>query len=411
MNPRSLERWAPIVAFWVSIVLLLAGGVIKGPFIGQDTDGYLRLGRKLVGFLSSGEYSFEQVRRMFIFPHYLIATFYLYGIHDYLRLGEWGVVVANSVLFSTLVAMVFSLWVTICGLTIRAWGVGSLAAGLAGGLYIVFGLPDGFLWSYGVLTDMLFLFWVGAFVYCTTMAILEARGGMWLAALLLAMTAPFVRPTGMIVPLLFLFALAVHAVPAIRRYPGTTAVLSLAIPVVFVFAVVPWLVLMEVNPDTDARRFVPGLLTGPFLQSVHFFKQGVIVAHRVELDMAGVLSYMDILKAIVYRLIYYWVPVRSGGSAYSALHNMVNVVYMIVALPLLLRGIRRLVNGSPAHRAVLLFLLMVAVGYALQHAVTLVAFDWRYQVPAMVPLWILVGCGFYDMLDRKRGCCSGSRGM
>lgn len=397
------------MAFGMSMALLLAGAVVKGPFIGRDTDDYLLLGPELVGWLSSGEPSFEQIRELFVFPHYLIATFYLYGIHDYLRLGEWGVVVVNSLLFSLLVAMLFSLWLRMCGLTIRAWGAGSLATSLAGGLYIVFGLPDGFLWSYGVLTDMLFLFWVGAFVYCMTMALFEGRGTMWLAAFLLAMTAPFVRPTGLIVPVLFLFALAVHTVPAIRRYPGTTAVLSLVIPVVFVFAMVPWLVLMEVNPDADARRFIPGFLMGPFLQSVHFFKQGVIVAHRVELDMVGTLSYMDVLKAIVYRLIYYWVPVRLGGSAYSALHNVVNVVYMIVALPLLLRGIRSLVNGSPAHRAVLLFLFMVAVGYALQHAVTLVAFDWRYQVPAMVPLWIVVGCGFYDMLDGTRGRPRGDR--
>lgn len=385
------------------MVLLLAGSVIKGPFFGRDTDDYLRLGPEVVGWLSSGQPSFEQVKELFVFPHYLIATFYLYGIHDYLRLGEWGVVVANSVLFSLLVAMLFSLWLKICGLTFQAWGTGSLAAGLAGGLYIVFGLPDGFLWSYGVLTDMLFLFWVGAFVYFTTMALFEGRGIMWLAALAMAATAPFVRPTGLIVPLLFLVALAIRTVPAIRRYFGTAAVLSLAIPAFIVFAVVPWLVLLEVNPDTDARRFIPGFLMGPFLQSVYFFKHGVIVAHRVELDMAGALSYLDILKAIVYRLIYYWVPVRLGESAYSAIHNIVNVVYMIVALPLLCRGIKSLIEKTAAHRAVLLFLVTVAYGYALQHAVTLVAFDWRYQVPAMVPLWILVGCGFYDFLERTTG--------
>ncbi|MDZ7839274.1 MAG: hypothetical protein U5R46_00410 [Gammaproteobacteria bacterium] len=411
LMPVSLERRMPLAVFLISLALLLAGAVVRGPFVGQDTDGYLIAGDKILGWLTSGSPSLEKINELFVVPHYLIATFYLYGIHDLLGMGEWGVVVVNSVLFALLVSMLFTLWFSICGLRSIAWTSGALCAGLAGGLYVIFGLPDGFLWSYGVLTDMLFLFWVGAFVYFTTMALFEGRGVMWLAAFLFAVTAPFVRPTGLIVPVLFLVALVIHIVPAIRRYPGTAAVLSLVIPAFIVFAVVPWLVLMEVNPETDARRYVPGFLMGPFLQSVYFFKHGVIVAHRVELDMAGALSYLDILKAIVYRLIYYWVPVRLGGSAYSAIHNIVNVVYMIVALPLLCRGIKCLIEGAAAHRAVLLFLVMVSYGYALQHAVTLVAFDWRYQVPAMVPLWVLVGCGFYDILERTRGCCSGSRGV
>lgn len=402
LKPESLERWAPVLAFCIGLALLLAGAAIRGPFVGRDTDDYLIAGAEIVGWLASGAPSLEHVNDLFVIPHYLIATFYLYGIHDYLGLGEWGIVVVNSVLFALLVAMIFSLWLSVCELKNRTWSNGYVFAGLAGGLYIVFGLPDGFLWSYGVLTDMLFLFWVGAFVYFTVMALSESRRAMWLAAFVMALTAPFVRPTGLIIPLLFLFALAIHAVPAVRRHPGITAVLSLVLPALLVFAVVPWLVLMEVNPETDARRFVPGFLMGPFLQSVYFFKNGVIVAHRVELNWSGALSYMDILTAIVYRLVYYWVPVRLGESAYSALHNIVNVTYMAVALPLLVCGVRRLLDASAAHRAVLLFLVMVAFGYALQHAVTLVAFDWRYQLPAMVPLWILVGCGFYDTLGRSK---------
>lgn len=403
LKPESLERWAPVLAYCIGLVLLLAGAVIRGPFIGRDTDDYLIAGAEIIGWLTSGAPSLEHVNDLFVIPHYLIATFYLYGIHDYLGLGEWGVVVVNSMLFSLLVAMVFSLWLSVCELKSCTWSNGSVFAGLAGGLYIVFGLPDGFLWSYGVLTDTLFLFWVGAFVYFTVMALFEGRRAMWLAAVVMALTAPLVRPTGLIVPLLFLFAVAIHTVPAVRRHPAITAALSLVLPALMVFAVVPWLVLMEVSPEADARRFVPDFLMGPFLQSVYFFKNGVIVAHRVELDWSGALSYMDILKAIVYRLVYYWVPVRSGGSAYSALHNIVNVAYMAVALPLLVRGIWRLFDASAAHRSVLLFLVMVAFGYALQHAVTLVAFDWRYQVPAMVPLWVLVGCGFYDILGGRSG--------
>lgn len=78
-----------------------------------------------------------------------------------------------------------------------------------GGAYLIFGLPDVFLWSLAVLTDVLFLFWVTLFVFAITMGLRKQRLSWLILSIPIALCAPFVRPTGIIIPLLLCYAFIV----------------------------------------------------------------------------------------------------------------------------------------------------------------------------------------------------------
>jgi hypothetical protein len=82
------------------------------------------------------------------------------------------------------------------------------------------------------------------------------------------------------------------------------------------------------------------------------------------------------------------------------MHNAVNLVYVVLTWPLAVVGAIRLLRADdPLRRMTGLFLLMVAYSYALLHSVTLVSYDWRYQLPAIVPYWVLAGCGYCHLMD------------
>lgn len=389
--------------FCISLMLLLAGAWVRGVYLASDSDAFLYAGQRFIEGIAAGGPAFEGIRDAKLFPHYFISSMLLSGIYRYLDAGVIGVAVFNSILFSLIVCMVFSIWETVCGDRVRGRADGAFVLGAAGGLYIIFGLPDVFLWSYFVLTDTIFLFWITGFTFCIVKGLLEQRRSMWVLGFLMCITAPFVRPTGIIVPVIYLYALYLNFGPGIRSHFRTVVVISVLAPAFFVFFVVPWLVLMAVNDAAAVDTLIPEAIRRHFFQAVHFFKEGVIISTRLEVDSSAPLSYFDIVQSICYRLGYYWVPIRLGERPYSTVHNLVNTLYIIIAWPLLAAGIWRLLNAGRDCMLALLFLVMVAYSYALLHSVTLVSFDWRYQLPAMVPFWILAGCGFYSVLGYMAG--------
>lgn len=229
---------------------------------------------------------------------------------------------------------------------------------------------------------------------------------MWILAVVMGCTAPFVRPPGILLPLLFLFAVCVYWLPFLNRRPLAALILCSAVPLLLTVTVVPWLILESVNNKGSTGSIISSILERQFHQSVFFFQAGKIVATRLEVGTQEILSYGHIVETIAYRLMYYWIPIRLGEYPYSFIHNLVNGVYMIVTLPLLLIGVVRLLKGARKDAMVLLFLVMVALSFSLLHSVTLVSFDWRYQLPAMVPYWILAGrgwCRVQVMMNARRG--------
>lgn len=386
------------VLFLASFAVLCAGALVKGPFVSVDTQPFLNTGEDILEWLITGEAAFEDLRRPAMFPQYLISSVFLAGIHTYLDLREWGVMLANCVLFASIVCAVFSAWRAIYVDLDHPWDRTAGLAGICGGMYVIFGLPDGFLWSYAILSDVLFLFWITLFTGFVVRGFVDESRPMWVLAFMAAVTAPFVRPPGIVVPLLYCLALALYAGPVRRRSFKYFAAGIVAAPAVLVLVVVPWLVLTYAGHGAALESDIPYTLRRAFHQSMIFFEKGIIISNRVEMEPAGPLSYNDILQTIGYRLAYYWIPVRFGEDPYSAMHNGVNAIYMLLALPLLILGINNLRTMGRRYRTLMLFLVVVAYSYALLHAVTLVSFDWRYQLPAMVPLWILAGCGFFGLL-------------
>lgn len=380
-----------------SLVLLLLGFIIRGVYIGADTDDFLGAGQEFIDLLSHWPASWETLNEHRLFPNYFVSSMVLSGIYYGLSLQAIGVVVFNSVLFSLTVCLIVSTWYRLVineGETDRMYGL--LVA--AGGLYVVFGLPDAFLWSYAVLTDTMFLFWVALFVAMVVRAMFTNSISAWSLALVVSVVAPFIRPPGILLPVLFIVGFVLNAVRTNDRPFAFLLGAIVVLPGLFVFGVVPWLVTQAANGGSEAYAFLPGVLEKLFRQSVIFFENGVTVSTRHEVEISGPLTIPDVWRAMVTRLGYYWVPLRFGERPYSDIHNVVNLVYMVATLPLFVLGAVRLIRLGYKQRKALLFLIVVAYGYALLHSVTLVSFDWRYQLPAMVPYWILAGCGLLGVL-------------
>jgi hypothetical protein len=390
----------PVILFCLSLALLGFGAVIKGPIYGVDSKGYLTVGGKFLQWMAHGPPEGHHLDELFIVPNYVISTVVLTGIHSSLGAGAAGVVILNSLLYSLVVCMVFSMCNALYGVYGRIEGAAGVSAFLLGGLYIVFGLPDAFQWSYAVLTDAMFAFWVAVFVFATVRGLLEARRGMWMLSAVMAIAAPFVRPPGILVPLLYLFALGIHVLPAMRQRFAGLVIASVAVPAALVFVVIPWLVTMAAGDPSFPSHWILGPVRGYFMQMVVFFSHGTVVADRLQFPVSEPVTYLEVVKMIVIRLAYFWVPLRVGAIPYSAMHNAVNLVYVVLTWPLAVVGAIRLLRADdPLRRMTGLFLLMVAYSYALLHSVTLVSYDWRYQLPAIVPYWVLAGCGYCHLMD------------
>lgn len=399
-HPRWIKvlrryRAVPLALFCISLLMLLAGALWRGPFVSIDSHAFLSVGHRLIALLLGGPAT-GGIWRSSLVPHYMISSILLSAAYSYTDLKEWGVVALNSVLFSAAVCMVFAVWQIARDSASREWINPYSLPGIGIGLYIIYGLPDVFLWSYAILTDIIFLFWVAGFVVVVCKCLQQGSARNWLLAFLISVTAPFVRPTGLILPLVFIGSVGLRSISMSRTGFRLCLTLTLALPAIFVLVIVPMLVVSTAGGGA-AGAFLPPFLAKPFFQAVYFFSHGIVISNRFEVPLSGALSYSDVVRMEVYRLLYYWVPIRLGAVPYSTVHNCVNLIYMVVTIPLLVVGAKELIGSTAAHRRIFLFLVMTAYGYALLQALTLVSFDWRYQLPAMIPFWIVTGCGAFSL--------------
>lgn len=387
--------------FIVSVVLLAAGWTVKGDIeeaVRPDSDDFVRAGEAMIYWIVTGGSNYEAMQSHPVFPHYFVSSVAIAAVHMYFSDPVLTVVALNAVLFSLLVVLLYQLWITVHGTWTHWGGKRGFVVGGIGGFYIVFGLPDAFLLSYTVLTDIIFLFWVTVFVVAASRGILDGSWKAWLIALVVAAAAPYVRPTGVLLPVLFVYALLVAMLMQRGTKGSVIAAVSIGAPVAVTLLVVPWIVSAKINGAVWVNTVVPDLFQREFNQAVYFFETGMVVSNRPETYIQSPSSFLDVLKIIVYRIIYYWVPLRLGEAPYSVVHNIVNLAYMVVTWPLMIVGIWRLAGIGRSYRALVLLLVMVGLAYALLHSITLLSFGWRYQLPAMVPLWILAGVGLFVVL-------------
>jgi len=394
--------------FVVSLVLLIAGLLVMGSFVSVDTVKFLTAGESYIEGALQWRALDKTISEAELPPLYFVSSVLLTVVHQYWGFGVWGVLVFNCVLFALIVCAVFVIWRSLCGSSVFTLKDPIAWLGLIGGFYLIFGLPDGFLWSYWVMTEVVFLFWVTLFIMFTVRGFILGGLLSWNLALAFAVTAVFVRPPGVLIPILYCFAATIYATAFSRRYFLAVFMIGASVPLMLVFGAIPLLVLASVEGSVWPEYIVPDVMASYFGQAVYYFNNGIVVSGRVELSDVSPLSYSDIVYSIIVRLTHYWLPLRFGEHGYSVIHNIVNGVYVGVVVPLGVLGVKRLIYAKSSHRAVLLFLFMVAYTYAMFHAVTLVSYEWRYQLPGMVPLWSIAGFGWWRLLDRL-GCKVGKR--
>lgn len=395
------RRWFVSVAvFLVSLGLLTTGWLIKGDVssaVRPDSDDFVLAGETIIQWLA-GNVDIEAARNHAVFPYYFIPSVVLAGIHLYLDDPVVKAVALNCVLFSLLVVLIYSFWISVHG-PWRSWmGRRGFFLGVVGGLYIIFGIPDPFLFSYTVLSDIMFLFWVTLFVVSVCRGILDGSRLSWIVALVLAVFAPFVRPTGVLLPILLLFGVGVRWLIHREVSLTTAVVVCLGIPMIVTFAAVPLLISAKLSGQVWVDSVIPDHFNRYFKIATHYFASGIIVSDRPWTDVESPSTYSDVLGMILKRLGYFWVPLRFGEKPFSMTHNMMNLVYLAFVWPLAIIGIRKLVAAGRRYQMVMLFTVVVALAFACLHSVMLLSFGWRYQLPAMVPLWMLAGVGLFGVL-------------
>jgi len=288
----------------------------------------------------------------------------------------------NILLFGLTVFFVFKIWRLVQPRFADNWIIALLI-----GLGVIFGLLDVPLWSYWILTDNMFLTVVTGFVYFVVWAVARGSKGAWLGASFICVFALLVRPTAVVLPLIF--ALAFPAVVATRKWGGRGTLVLMVCLAGIVFFYIPWLVYLELNGASVVRP-VSFLLSDKIVQALPFYKNGWVVANQADTYQTGATDYLDFVKITLLRFGYYYIPVK---STYSFVHNIVNSIYWVSVLVIGYIGWRGLMRGSIERQAVASWLVLFAFFYGLLHAVTVVSYEWRYQLPAMIPVWVMAGIG------------------
>lgn len=388
--------------FAVSVGLLAIGWIVKGDVeeaIRPDTDDFVRAGRVFIEWAVRGLGSYEAVMEQPLLPAYLLPSVVLASIYLYFSAPVLSAVALNVALFSLVVALLFRFWLGVQGGWLDRGSRAGVFLGIVGGLYVVFGLPDAFLYSYTVLTDIFFLFWITVFVVALSRGICGEARVVWWIGLLMAGSAVYVRPTGILLPILFMYGVLLKSVVD-RKTPLRGVVLaSLAVPTILALTVVPWFVAARIAGEEWTHVIVPGVLEREVSQAVGFLKKGVVVSERPETYVERPSGYLGVWEAVVYRIGYYLIPLRFGSMPYSVVHNVVNFVYVLLIWPAMVLGIVRLYGMDRGYQCAALFLVVVSLCYTLLHAVTLLSFGLRYQLPAFVPLWALAGVGWFTALE------------
>ena len=119
----------------------------------------------------------------------------------------------------------------------------------------------------------------------------------------------------------------------------------------------------------------------------------MIVVHRVETYVEPPREYSEFVTFTATRFWRFFVPISAG---YSLRHKLVVLAYVPLFLWLTWRGWRTLRRDGGRRAELAWIAVLSALYFGLFHAMVGVDFDWRYQVPAMVPLWLIAGFGLQE---------------
>ncbi|MBU0516301.1 MAG: hypothetical protein KJ621_16180 [Proteobacteria bacterium] len=371
INRAPTSRYLPVLAGGVCLLILLMGLVYFGVRMGAAAEGDIKTGVLWWQWLWSGQL-FDRLD----FSNYQYLVFYLIIGGGVSLLGHsflWVFVLLNAILFSAMVWLGFRFWARV------GEASGLLMMGL--GLLLFLGLPDVPLWVYYIFYDVIFLFAVGLYWYFLAGAVIDRRIRSWLIAWLVALCSLVVHPRGILLVLFLIGAGVYLAIGRRLKRPGLTLVVTLGLMGLLAIGGWPALVFLhnDVVPPAVAR----------------WYAMGVVVLNRPETYLSGPSSYWDYVWITLQRIGYFLVPLRAG---YSIGHNIIGVIYALFLAFFCLRGWRWLWGLNERSRGLASLLVLFCCAFTLFHGMMVVDYDWRYQMPAMVPAWLLAGFGIPTLL-------------
>lgn len=365
----------PAAAAGACAALLLAGLVAYGPHEGGDTTRYVAYGRELWHALANVQLpDLPASAALYLAPSLVIGA-------ASIAFGEGfalACVLLNIALFSCLAACLFAVWG-------RAWDEPPGVVAIVGGLFLLLGNPDVVVWNYFVLSDVMFLFLVAALWYGVALAMTTGARAAWWGAALIAAAALVCRPTAPPLVASLLGAILLWRASEGRGH-GRTLVALGVIPALGALLLWPVLVYLAAAEGTAAGSLVPDLLLG-------HYQAGTVIVDRPETAHVAPRGYVDFVAITLDRFASFYIPLRRG---YSVAHNVLVGAYALGFGLALWSGWRRLASRWPALAEAAA---LSALYFGLFHAMVVVDFDWRYQLPAMVPLWLVAGYGLPAQLS------------
>jgi len=390
-------KHSAFVSTSVTVIVLCLGYFHFGPRHGLDSLSYIRLWEDILEYYQhSPEFAKDaDIFRNVMFPRYLIPGVMLgsaYSMFD--EFGHDVIILMNISLYGAIVWMLVKTWRLLNFLPEEAgWSAVIIS------LFLCFGLVDVPIWVYYDLSDVIFFFLVTLVIYLSLLAVFRKRVSFLILVVALTGCGFFVRPTVVVLPL------AIVLVTSLIIDGDRFGFLSLATVLVMFVASLGVLFGMPAIIDAwenglNVERYLPHFLVGTFRQSAVFYNYGWVVADRPETFVQDPSGYWDYLDITLSRFAYYYIPLRSG---YSTVHNILNSVYLIITVCCAIYGFLVSWKRDDKNKRTVVVVASISLLFGLMHAITLNSYDWRYQLPAMFPLWILAGAGAYNILLRLKG--------
>lgn len=390
---RLSQSSLPWIAFICSLTLLTVGVIFYGYRISVDTHWFVENGIYLWNWLLAPETEPLDQGRLLKMKAYIIPSLFLGGAH----------LLPSGLANSFIIGMQIFMYSTVVFVCFRIWQLVEhppqyKLPWLIGGLFITFGLVDVPIWTYWLLTDITFFFWSALFMYALVLAIIGESGKHWWTSLILAIVALIVRPTGVCLPFIWFATLLFWIIYRKTGRNWLPFLIVVLVPATLVIFIVPWLYLLDQGGYQFPDWFEKSIIGQNFAEASTLFNKGIIMANREGATFENPSSYLDYVSIVLLRLYYHYVPFRHG---HSILHHITNIIYFPTALILAAYGLKELIQRNQRCLYMAAVIMIFAVYFGLLHSVTLLAFSWRYQVPATLCMWLVAGFGLKFLLQNS----------
>ena len=387
MNIKSASK----LTFCFTICVLSAGYFVVGGQHGLDSSIYVSFGDVVLDWVLRDVFIGLPMREHVLVPHYIFPGFLIGICYEYFgAYGHQTFIALNILLFSFIAVLLIQTWQVLGYSTAYQIFPSFMLA-----IFLTFGLIDVPLWVYYDLTDIIFLFYFALFLFCMIKGIREQNYILIIASLILALFSYFVRPTAMLLPVIWVLFMSLLINKLRFEWVGYLMIAVISITTVLIIFGFPAFISLLTENQSLIKDW-PSFLSKAVIQSRTFYEFGWVVADRPETYVLNSSGYADYLEITLKRLFYFYTPFRID---YSLKHTLTNALYLLITLPLTGYGIFAAWQNSDKDKRLVVVLITTSLLFGIMHAITLNSYDWRYQLPAMFPLWILSGIGGMKLLS------------